>query len=111
MYGLSIQLDVRRDPADASLEPSSPFVDWMARLRKATARPSATLLANHLRWQSTSATGHESALASGCLRRHSCRPLRLPSGSEAVRLAGLRVSALFSTARSLPYHASGVRLL
>jgi hypothetical protein len=58
MYGLSIQLDVRRYPADASLEPSSPFVDWMARLRKATARPSATLLANHLRWQSTSATGH-----------------------------------------------------
>ena len=46
MYGLSIQLDVRRYPADASLEPSSPFVDWMARLRKATA------------WQSTSATGH-----------------------------------------------------
>jgi hypothetical protein len=39
------------------------------------------------------------------------RPLRLPSGSEAVRLAGLRVSALFSTVRSLPYHASDVRLL
>jgi hypothetical protein len=58
MYGLSIQLDVRRYPADASLEPSLPFVDWMARLRKATARPSATLLANHLRWQNTSATGH-----------------------------------------------------
>jgi hypothetical protein len=30
MYGLSIQLDARRYPADASLEPSSPFVDWMA---------------------------------------------------------------------------------
>jgi len=44
MYGLSIQLDVRRYPADASLEPSLPFVDWMARLREATARPSATLL-------------------------------------------------------------------
>jgi hypothetical protein len=29
MYGLSIQLDVRRYPADAVLEPSSPFVDWM----------------------------------------------------------------------------------
>jgi len=31
MYGLSIQLDVRRSPADAPLplEPSSPFVDWM----------------------------------------------------------------------------------
>jgi hypothetical protein len=58
MYGLSIQLDVRRYPADALLEPSSPFVDWTARLRTATARPSATLLANHLRWQSTSATGH-----------------------------------------------------
>jgi hypothetical protein len=29
MYGLSIQLDVRRYPADAPLEPSSPFVDWM----------------------------------------------------------------------------------
>jgi hypothetical protein len=27
MYGLSIQLDVRRYPADDSLEPSSPFVD------------------------------------------------------------------------------------
>jgi hypothetical protein len=62
MYGLSIQLDVRRYPADASLEPSSPFVDWMVRLRKATARPSATLLANHLRWQSTSATGHYPSL-------------------------------------------------
>jgi hypothetical protein len=30
VYGLSIELDVRRYPADASLEPSSPFVDWMA---------------------------------------------------------------------------------
>jgi hypothetical protein len=29
MYGLSIQLDVRRHPANAALEPSSPFVDWM----------------------------------------------------------------------------------
>jgi hypothetical protein len=58
MYGLSIQLDVRRYPADASLEPSSPFVDGMARLGKAAAGPSATLLANHLPWQSTSATGH-----------------------------------------------------
>jgi hypothetical protein len=29
MYGLSIQLDVRRSPVDAPLEPSSPFVDWM----------------------------------------------------------------------------------
>jgi hypothetical protein len=29
MYGLSIQLDVRRHPADAPLEPSSSFVDWM----------------------------------------------------------------------------------
>jgi hypothetical protein len=29
MYGLSIQLDVRRYPADAALEPSSPFVDWI----------------------------------------------------------------------------------
>ena len=29
MYGLSIQLDVRRYPAAAPLEPSSPFVDWM----------------------------------------------------------------------------------
>jgi hypothetical protein len=29
MYGLSIQLDVRRYPADAPLKPSSPFVDWM----------------------------------------------------------------------------------
>jgi hypothetical protein len=30
MYGLSIQLGVRRYPGSASLEPSSPFVDWMA---------------------------------------------------------------------------------
>ena len=30
MYGLSISLEVRRYPADASLEPSSPLVDWMA---------------------------------------------------------------------------------
>jgi hypothetical protein len=29
LYGLSIQLDVRRYPADAALEPSSPFVDWI----------------------------------------------------------------------------------
>ncbi len=29
MYGLSIQLDVRRSPVDAPLDPSSPFVDWM----------------------------------------------------------------------------------
>lgn len=29
MYGLSIQLDVRRHPANAALEPSSLFVDWM----------------------------------------------------------------------------------
>lgn len=29
MYGLSVQLDVRRHPADAALEPSSPFVDWI----------------------------------------------------------------------------------
>ena len=36
MYGLSIQLDVRRYPADASLEPSPPFVDWTVRLRMAT---------------------------------------------------------------------------
>jgi hypothetical protein len=28
-YGLSIQLDVCRYPADAALEPSSPFVDWI----------------------------------------------------------------------------------
>ena len=29
MYGLSIQLEVRRYPADAVQEPSSRFVDWM----------------------------------------------------------------------------------
>jgi hypothetical protein len=29
MYGVSIQLDVRRYPADAAVEPSSPFVDWI----------------------------------------------------------------------------------
>jgi hypothetical protein len=29
MYGLSIQLDVRRSPVDAPLHPSSPFVNWM----------------------------------------------------------------------------------
>jgi hypothetical protein len=29
MYGLSIQLDVRRYPTAAALEPSSRFVDWM----------------------------------------------------------------------------------
>jgi hypothetical protein len=46
---------------------------------------------------------------SGCLGLHSYRPLRLPSGGEAVRLVSLRVSALFSTARSPPYHAVGVR--
>jgi hypothetical protein len=82
MYGLSMQLDVRRYPADASLEPSLPFVDWMARLRKATARPSATLLANHLRWQSASATGHESALASGA---SDCTHVGLFACPRAVR--------------------------
>ena len=29
MYGLSVQLDVRRHRANAAVEPSSPFVDWM----------------------------------------------------------------------------------
>jgi hypothetical protein len=28
-FGLSIQLDARRYPADAALQPRSPFVDWM----------------------------------------------------------------------------------
>jgi hypothetical protein len=28
-FGLSIQIDVRRYPADAPLQPRSPFVDWM----------------------------------------------------------------------------------
>jgi hypothetical protein len=107
----SIQLNVRRYPADASLEPSLPFVDWMARLRKATARPSATLLANHLRWQ---APQRRATSLRWLLAASDCTHVGLfacPSGSEAVRLVSLRVSALFSTARSLPYHASGVRLL
>jgi hypothetical protein len=29
LFGLSIQADVRRYPADAPLQPRSPFVDWM----------------------------------------------------------------------------------
>jgi len=28
-FGLSIQMDARRYPAEAALEPQSPFVDWM----------------------------------------------------------------------------------
>ena len=28
-FGLSIQMDARRYPATAALEPRSPFVDWM----------------------------------------------------------------------------------
>jgi hypothetical protein len=28
-FGLSVQMDARRYPADAALEPRSPFVDWM----------------------------------------------------------------------------------
>jgi hypothetical protein len=45
------------------------------------------------------------------LRLHSYRPLHPASGGEAVPLVSMRVSAPFSTARSLPYHAVGVRLV